>query len=139
MFGVFRGATRTSVSPYKTFTPFFLTTTAVLLLALTSCEDNNPQVDEKPGHGPNQAIDQRIETFEGRSGQAEQRTNSGQRDNDPNNMQPQPNMMGTSTGGTSTGGTSTGGTSTSGTSGDKPTTTTGTTSTTGTTTTDQDP
>jgi hypothetical protein len=96
------------VSHLKTFTPFLIPTTAMLLLALTSCqEDNNRQAGEKANERPNQALDQRANQPDTPSGRAENNPTQGQDRTYQGDTQRQ---MGTTTGGTSAGGT-TGGTS----------------------------
>jgi hypothetical protein len=121
------------VSHLKTFNQLLIPTTAIVLLALTGCQENTKQAGEKANDRPNQGIDQRVNQPDAQSVRA---ANNPDQRNNPSDAQGQSNTMGypaganttsggstgggTSTGGTagtSTGGTSTGGTSTGGTAG----------------------
>jgi hypothetical protein len=145
VFGIFGGATRIPVPQLKTITPMLIPTTAMLILALTSCQDDNRTAGEKANDRPNQGVDQRTNQLENRD-RADMKTDQRQDQLDQRGTPRQPTTTGGyapdgsaagttggtttggTTGGTTTGGTTTGGTTTGGTTGnttdDKPGTTT---------------
>lgn len=109
----------------KTFTPFLIPTTAMLLVALSGCEER--QAGEKASDRPNQAVDQRANQPDTQSGRAQNNPVQGDERHYQGDTQRQ---MGNATGGTTTGGT-TGGTTAGTTGGTTAGTTGGTAGTSG--------
>jgi hypothetical protein len=56
----------------KTVTPLLLTTTAMLLIGLTSCQDDTKRTEQsKTGDRPNQQVDEKADRLENRSDRLE--------------------------------------------------------------------
>jgi hypothetical protein len=108
----FGGATRIAVPQLKTITQLLIPTTAMLMLALTSCRDENSAAEQKTNDRPNQGMDQRVGSAENQTGRLE---NADQRQGQTGGQQQ--SNTGSSAGGSSAGANTTGGSSTGGSTG----------------------